>query len=543
MKNKSILSIVITAIVISITFSSCTSGDNAVKYIPSESLFVGVVDLPQMGIKSKLYKNETFAFIENVIDMTEESQEVYSTLLRGIIKDNNTSGINVYMPLYAYMEQESKYNCIVVSLSDNVAFSDYLEGLLSDTFTKAEKDNIIIYTDEQTSCIAFNEDVALFISIDNYSTEFVVDLFNIQEENTITENDEFLAFMDDAEDISLFAPTSHLLALDKSIEKELSSSISLLGDYTIEDIRDSYITLTIAFNSDNINTSIQVYGDEDFDALVSENSFAKNNFSDDILSFLPEQTLFFMASTYDSEKLMSYIQKIDTKENFLSVIEKNGISIEPILKNFDGDFALSFYDIVTEEMEVPDRRFVGFDDNGRPQFIDTVRMRTVTMPKISAAFSLSESSSIQNLIDIFGENYLQKVDSYYILKQSPTMGIKTYVSLTKDILLISTDKEAIDNVENGGFDDSFSSTSIAKNISPAGYMFVNLDYNNYPEGLTNMAEKMGVEKIITDVSPLLQSLEVRSNDEMSSSIIIHLKEKDNNSLYQVLETIDNFSGI
>src|SRR5690554_4738641 len=357
MKNKSILSIIITAIVISITFSSCTPGDNAVKYIPSQSLFVGVVDLPQIGIKSKLYKNETFAFIENVIDMTEESQEAYSVLLRGIIKDHNTSGINVYSPLYTYMEYDkSKYGCIVVSLSDNIAFSDYVEGMLSDAFTKAEKDNIIIYTDEKESCIAFNEDVALFISIDNYSTEFVVNLFNITEENTISENDEFSAFMDDAEDISLFLPTNHLLELNKDIEKEISSSISLLGDYTIEDIRNSYITLSVAFNSDNINTSIEIYGDEDFNALISENSFAKENFSDEILSFLPEKTLFFIASTYDSEKLMSYIKKIDTKENFLSAIEKNGISIEPILKNFDGDFALSFYDITTEEMEVPDRQ-------------------------------------------------------------------------------------------------------------------------------------------------------------------------------------------
>ncbi len=543
MKNKSILPILITVIVISISFSSCTPGDNALKYIPSQSLFVGVVDLPQIGIKSKLYKNETFAFIDNVIDMTEESQEAYSVLLRGIIKDHNTSGINIHSPLYAYMKQESEYNCIAVSLSDNLAFSDYLEGFLSDAFTKAEKDNIIIYTDEQTSCIAFNEDVALFVSLDNYSTEFVVDLFNIKEEDAISENDEFSAFMDDAEDISLFMPTNQLLGLNKNIEKEVSSSISLLGDYSIEDIRDSYITLSIAFNSDNINTSIEIFGDEDFDALVSENSFAKDNFSDDILSFLPEKTLFFIASTYDSEKLMSYIKKIDAQENFLSAIEKNGISIEPVLENFNGDFALSFYDIATEEMEVPDRQFVGIDEDGRAQFIDTVRMRTITTPKISAAFSLSESSSLQNIIDIFGGNFLQKVDSYYVLKQSATMGINTYVSLTKDMLLISTDKEAVDNVKNDGFNNNFSSTSIAKNISPGGYIFVNLDYANYPEGLTSMAEKMGVEKMISDVSPLLQSVEIKSNDEMNSSIIIHLKEKDNNSLYQVLETIDNFSGI
>ncbi|MFO7868425.1 MAG: DUF4836 family protein [Bacteroidales bacterium] len=542
MKKTFTVPVLFIALATLLLISSCSSSNNEIKHIPSDALFVGVVNTPEIGVKSQLHKDKSFAFISNLVDMTEQSQEHIAVLLHGILEEKQESGIHILKPFFFYTQNEGADINIIIPLADDTKFGNYIEKNLSDTFTKITQNDIIVYTDEKGNSIAYNEHSAFIITSDNYSIESIVTLFNISKENSIAENDEFLEFFDESKDMALFMQTNLLLESNSSIQKQVKSSLTLF-DYSLEELKDSYISFNLNFKSDNIELTTLITGDEDFEALVSENSLTKPSFSDDVLSYVPEKTLFFTAGTFDPEKLLQYIKKLDNRNNIISLLEKNDIAAKALIQDFEGDFAISLYNFSTESFSIPRTMFKGLDENGKAIFADTVISQEKTIPQITAALSLHNSQNISLLFDQFGQNFLEKKGDYYIFKQSATLGMNSYICLTDNMLVLSTDKNAIEKALEGGFDENFTSNKQHKNITSAGYVFANLDYESYPKGLKSISEKMGIEHIIQEIAPLVQSLEIKSENNMSSSVILNLQNDDENSLYQVLHTVDEFSGL
>jgi len=540
---KSVLKFLFLSISITYLFSSCSGVSEQAKLIPSDADFVGVMDLPKIGIKSKLYANTSFAMFDSFTETIDS--ESASIIVSGILKDRSESGIDVTSPLYFYLVSEQLYGAIAISLSNSSKFADYLELHLSDEYTKEEKNDIVLYTDERDEIIAFNSETAFFIRLDGaYSPDFAVKLFTVEPEKSIVFQPAFTSFLEQKQDISVFVPSNKLLDFaGKSTEKEISEYLAMFGSISYADLRDNYLSFSLLFNDKSIEFSTDIIVNDSLAQKLREQNLSKSSFSKNILNYVPNSTLVLSSSTFDTKKLVASIETIDKDGQIQAVAKQNGIVLEDLISEFGGDLLFSLYDFSVENIEYETTMFTGVDEMGYPVFTDTVVTREKTMPKMSVVLSLVQKEKLQTLFDQLGASLFTKVDNYYQLADGFMKGYELYISLQNNVLMLTTDKDAIILAGKGGYDSSISSNTISKNIAPAGYVYLNLDYETYPESIKNMVEQMGVQAFLPSITSLVQSLEIMSKKEFSATIQLNLKQDNDNSLYQVLHTIDNISGL
>lgn len=529
--------------IVGILFSSCSGVNKQAKVIPADADFVGIVDLPKIGIKSKMHANKSFA----MFDVLSESldNETFSILANGILRDRNESGINTTSPLYFYLMSEQSYGAVVVSLSSNTKFADYLELHLSDEFTKEEKKDVVLYTDERNEVIAFNSKTACFIQLQGvYSTDFIANLFSLETEKSIVSHDACMSFLNKSHDVAMFVQSEKLLNFSgTSIEKEIAQGLNMRGgDITLEELRDSYLSLALSFNKKSITLTTELLANESLAKKLREQNISKTSISKDILKYVPESTLIFSHATFDTQKLRTVIEAIDYNNTIQNIALLNGTSIEALLSEFAGDVIFSLHDVVSEGGKYTTTMFSGVDSNGYPIFTDTVLYKQKMTPKMSFVFKLVQKEKLQKLFDQFSATVFTKTDTYYKLPEQLIYGYDVYLAFEKNMLIITTDKDVLTQASEGGYKKSIASNPIAKNITPSGYMYVNLDYETYPDEIQYSVEKMGMQDFIPTFS-IINSLEIFSKKEFSGTIQLNLKQGGDNSLYQVLTAIDNFSGL
>lgn len=526
--------------IVGILFTSCSGANKQAKVIPADADFVGIVDLPKIGVKSKMYANKSFA----MFDVLSESldNETFSILVNGILRDRNESGISTTSPLYFYLMSEQSYGAVVVSLSSNTKFADYLELHLSDEFTKEEKKDVVLYTDERNEVIAFNSKTACFIQLQGvYSTDFIASLFALETEKSIVSHDACMSFLNKNHDISMFVQSENLFNL--AGKSEVEKSINMWGgDITLEELRDSYMSFALSFNKKSIALTTEFLANESLAKKLREQNITKTSISKDILKYVPESTLIFSHATFDTQKLRTVFEAIDYKNMIQNIALLNGTSIEAILSEFAGDVIFSLHDVVNEGGKYTTTMFSGVDSNGYPVFTDTVLYKQKMTPKMSLVLKLVQKEQLQKLFDQFSATVLSKTDTYYKLSEKLIYGYDVYLAFEKNMFIITTDKDVVTQAAEGGYKNSIASNPITKNITPSGYMYVNLDYETYPDEIQYVVEKMGVQAFVSNFS-LINSLEIFSKKEFSGTIQLNLKQGGDNSLYQVLTAIDNFSGL
>jgi len=516
--------------IVGILFASCSGANKQEKLIPIDADFVGVVDLPKIGVKSKMYANKSFA----MFDVLSESldNETFSILANGILRDRNESGISTTSPLYFYLMSEQSYGAVVVSLSNNTKFADYLELHLSDDFTKEEKKDVVLYTDERNEVIAFNSKTACFIQLQGvYSTDFIASLFALETEKSIVSHDACMSFLNKNHDVAMFVQSEKLF--DLAGKEEVN---------TLEEFRDSYLSFALSFNKKSIALTTEFLANESLAKKLREQNITKTSISKDILKYVPESTLIFSHATFDTQKLRTVFEAIDYKNMIQNIALLNGTSIEAILSEFAGDVIFSLHDVVNEGGKYTTTMSSGVDRNGYPVFTDTVLYQQKMTPKMSLVLKLVQKEQLQKLFVQFSATVLSKTDTYYKLSEKLIYGYDVYLAFEKNMLIITTDKDVVTQAAEGGYKKSIASNPITKNITPSGYVYVNLDYETYPDEIQYSVEKMGMQAFVSNFS-FIRSLEIFSKKEFSGTIQLNVKPTNDNSLYQVLTAIDNFSGL
>lgn len=519
--------------------SSCKRTENS-QYIPADSDFVGIIDITKIGIKSKMHRNESFAILNELIAATESSKEDISVLLRGVIQDRNESGINIKQPLYVYSANNGQYVSIIAAISDKSKFADYLELNLSDTYTKETIEDITIYTDEHSSFIAFKKNTAFFIMKSSvYSPQFAKNLFTTTAEKSMNSNKHFKDFSKNASDISFYISAGKLIS--SHFNDEILKSIPSLSSLSIEDISEAGVGIDILFDADAIVFETKIYADGNLENKIKKISDSRPAFSQNLLNCLPAENLILFASSFDVNDILSMAETNSTVKSALAMAETNRISPEALLRNFNGSIVFGFYDLGTESQEISTFYYDGIDEFGIPIFIDTIMIQEKTVPKAIMAFGLKDSKSFQMIIDGFGGAFLQKNQGYYTLN-SAISGYNAFLALHNNMLIISTDEAAMKQIESGGFSKNFGASKQARKVSNNGYSYINLDYDTYPESIKKLVEMAGIQSFISEFTPIFKSIEMVGTSSLSSTVTIQLKSGKDNSLYQVLKSIDAISN-
>ncbi len=537
----------VIVVLFSLLFISCSKVSEQTKLIPADVAIVGVVDVPSIGLKGKLYDSKSFATIDQLITMIESSDEATGFLLRSLLKGDKNVGVSLMSPMYFYTVVEDDLRnanaAIVVALSDEDDFANNLESGLSDDFTKETLPEYTYYTNENGIYIAFNDESAVFLASSNtYNTakgvEFLQNIFALEDEESIASNETFKTFVKDAKDVSILISGTNILSklsenLYENVKKSAESHVGL----NVDDFNNSYATFNLALEDENISVDATVIPSDNLAAFIKDNSYYKSDFEENLLEFLPKATHTTLSFAVAPEKLQSKLQDFREYAQIEAMLAQQGISADDFFAAIGGDVAFSLYDITVEKV-----KSIGYTYDLNPatnqyEVMEEEVVKEQIIPKGSVALSLNDEKFFT---DLFAKaavmGVLEKVGNNYKLPPLAS-DFPVYLGLSETTLILSSDEDALKQLEDGGYSESFSDSDLASNVSPEGYYFINLDYASYPEGVKEFVKEAGVEKIL-ETYGIFKSLEV-SGQGNSATVKLNMLSDDENSLYQILQAVDN----
>ena len=547
MKQFQMSKILIAGVFSSLLLISCSKVSEQAKLIPADAAIVGVVDVPSVGLKGKLYDSKSFATIDQLITMIESGDEATGFLLRSLLKGNKNVGVSLMSPMYFYTVVEENLRnanaAIVVALSDEDDFANSLESGLSDDFSKETLPEYTYYTNESGIYIAFNDESAVFLASSNtYNTakgvEFLQNIFAQEEEESIASSETFETFMKEAKDVSvLISGTNILSKLSEELYDNVKKSAESHVGFNVDDFFNSYATFNLALEDENISVEATVIPSDNLAAFIKDNSYYKSDFEENLLEFLPKTTHTTLSFAVVPEKIKSHLQDSREYAQIESMLAQQGISADDFFAAIGGDVAFSLYDIAVEEV-----KSIGYTYDLNPatnqyEVMEEEVMKEQILPKGSVVLSLRDEAFFANLLaKAASMGVLEKVGNNYKLPPLAS-DFPIYLGLSEKTLILSSDEDAPKQLEDGGYSESFSDSDLASKVSPEGYYFINLDYASYPEDVKHFVKEAGVERILESYS-IFKSLEV-SGQGNSATIKLNMLSDEENSLYQILQAVDN----
>lgn len=168
-------------------------------------------------------------------------------------------------------------------------------------------------------------------------------------------------------------------------------------------------------------------------------------------------------------------------------------------------------------------------------------------PLIGFTFDLNNNTLINTLIEKMPDSAYEKTDGYYHFFIDGNKKESVYLAYNETNALITNHKESVEVFSKGGFaDKNLSTAAIVQEISPESiFMYMNLDYNQYPEVIKEMMEsEMGKEetKLMEIWTAFGKDVIFKRLDDHTSEMRFRTKEFNENILFTVFKLIEDNYG-
>ena len=544
MKKFQVIKSIMVILVASYVLTSCSKMPVQSKLIPIDAAFVGVVDVTSIATKGKLTDPESIKMLKSTLQTLQDADNSSSALMQSMVDDPSKSGVDVLSDLYMYsvLHENQKFFCVSFKIDDKSKFQDNLEGLLGDDFDLKEKEGYIYYSNEKNQWIAFDGDAAVFVSALQAKPEdgeaFVEKLFTQKKDQTIGESKEFNDFLKEKKDISFWFSSTHFLAaLPDFYTESLKKSLEEFDGLTITDIQNNYLHMHMNFDDDNINFSFKIAANEAFQKYLESKSFTKEKINEELFAFFPQKSYLMATYSVDPAKLQTYLTSLKDYKSLEKEMSAQGIDLKQFFSSFAGDIMLSLYDVSLDIVEKKSQTY-SVNAKGQYEIKDTIIQKENLIPKASLIMSMNDDVFFNKLMkEVIPAEFYKKTDTYFDFSEA--IGYPMFVGFQKNMLMISTDANALSQLAEGGYAENFSSSEVSQEIEGYSFYYINLDYETYPLQVKEYVSKMGVQHIIQPYTTLFESITITSEDDMSALLKINLKSDASNSLLQVLHVLDS----
>lgn len=538
MKNiplKSILYFIVAILI----FSSCSKMPDQTKLIPNDAAFVGVIDVVSLAQKGKLDDAKNMQMFKSAVDYLRNTSENSALVFESLLKDPDKSGIDIFSDVYLYsvMQESKSFYCITAKLDDKDKFQGIMEELLNDDYDLIKGDNYTYYSNETNSWIAFDNNSAVFISsIDSSqeaAVEFIDRIFTQEKSETIASSKEFGEFYENKKDISFWLSSTQIIAgLESSFKKEIEKTLEDVDGLSLTDLENNYIDLYIDFEDNTILFDFSLQPNEAFKTYLESTSFSKDKLGEEVFTYFPQNSYFFVTYAFDPQKLHNYLGNFNEYKELALFLQLQGIDIKEAPAAIGGDCMLSIYNLSLDVVE-KNKTILVKDAKGMYSYVDTLVQEEQLIPKGSFVMSLKNETFFHKIITqtISPDSYT-KVDSYYDFTKS--IGFPLYVGVHNNMLMLTTDNNAMSQLYDGGYAESFSMSELSQEIESPTFYYLNLDYDTYPIQLQEYVKKIGVQSYVQPYLSAFKSLVISSNEDFSGQMKITMKSDKENSLYQVL---------
>ena len=531
MKIREILFAFIALVLI---MSSCsTDKPEDLKHIPDDASFVFTMNPSELLNKSG---TEEFTATELYKKITERTS--YDSIDRDydrvmefdyIFQNPKESGIDFEKQFFVYgvSNRNGWYRALAINfgISDSKKFVAMLkkateENMDSLEFVETEEYNYLISNKmDNRKIIAWNNSTAIIYSITkgyrgkDLLIERAEGLINLKLSNSIATNKSFVEFYENRKDINIWFNSDFVL---NSIPNQFKTVVATQLPINPKGIEYYYY---VSFDKGRVIAESQLILPEELKDLIEEYKIIKDDFDNDILKYIPNESFANFSVAVNAHELYRMIKdlykerqvNIDGVESMAEV--SMDIDIERIFSAINGEVVFNIHHIEVKK-----------DSAGCGSPVDV---------KASLLLKLDNDELYKGFLKIFEDNEKEMIDGYYSILDDSS---RLYASMVNNIMLITNDKEVIINfVAEKALSKSLKDSDIAKYLENyALFAQLNLDYSEYDSQIQEYYNERYFSYDKAGMKNKLKEIRIEPTDSYHSRIIIEFKDKERNSLEVML---------
>jgi hypothetical protein len=469
--------------------------------------------------KAGLDKPDDYKFF-NLLKVMDAAS---SNFLESFMKGSKEAGISAEKIL-VYVSKLPNF-AVIIPVIDKAAVEERLKKIESSE--PVDGDGFRYLTTDNAISIAWNDNLAIISNAS--SRETIAELFKSKDDGLLATNKDFETFLKKDADIRLWAQYNFLIDVYQNVMFFVPDDFE--GDKNpamllFDDLKTLSAHAYLNFENGKITGSALAYPPEEVEKLHQKYPLFKDRFNTVLTKDISE---------------LSYLAIncfLDVKE-YVKVVRQN---VEKIL----ADGSISGSDVTEKQDELS----AMFDSPEFKSVVDALdgdillnihgfTKGMFTYPLASIGFTVKNDEAFDNLLKLIPSKHYKKQENYYSLTTEQTF-IPVYFAYKDNRVFVSNDLNATKSFIAGLSEKTFADNPIGKIMSDRMLFYLNLNLNAYPENVKMLAQSsMGNEyKLFTSFIEIYDYAYC-AGDKYNTEFNLQLKNKEINSLKQILRNIDN----
>lgn len=512
MKMKKLNQFALFAIFVAM-ISACTpkAGGDYTQVIPVEATTVVALDLNSMSDKAGLNDQDNQVFKEKILEaMTSGLKPTSVAHIEKIMKDPSESGISSKDPIYVFISPTTKNPVIVAKISNEKKLLTTLDVMaeeqIGDPVMKRDGLSIMKTSD---MFVAFNNTSVILGDVNrSFQEDEIIGYLKTKSEESIHQSPYFQKMQNRKGDILFF---SSLDAYSRQMMRTMGTPMPAGMD-----LSEFFFIGDLSFEKGKIVSHFEYATEnEEFNKLLETNSKSLGKIKGSFISDFPSTPLMLFSINLKGDE---FFKSLMSNEEFNKAMQgEEGTLIHEFIKAFNGDVSFALLDVTMTDMPA----FVAYAETNDNSAFDVIY-------KNKDKFGLRSGDDIVQL----SENQYQ----YKSRNMSFYFGIK-------DKRAYITNDQAI-----------YQGTSLSTSLKDARYAskikgkiqfaVVDVDAILALPVVQMLAGFGGSEyKTILDILKKFSYLEATSANHKEAEIILHMTDKDTNTLKQIVDMAKQFSGM
>lgn len=498
--------------------SSCSKKAAEYTYaIPADATEVAIINLKSLAEKAGINDQENKESLKKLTDAMKSGMNAATfQQMEAIMNDPSKSGVDVKAPIYLFSAPTFKHATVVAKVSNEEDLKKFLEVAQKEMENSAitEADGYSFVKVQDQALLAFNTSTLLAVNLERKSDfekvqEGVSALFKQTRETSINNNGSFKKLQEQDGDIRMFvSPASLLGSYAKKMQFGLPKDL---------DLKDLMILGSLSFDEGQIDLQLESYTEnEKLKAIFEKQTKATCPIENTFLPYFPKSTVALFSMGVNGEAIYNYLLENEDVQKVESVLKTP--EVKEMFEAFQNDLTIGIVNVTM---------------NNAPSFL--------------AYASLKNTPPLQMIYEKKGELGLKRGEDIVKLNENE------YVYKARNINIFF----GVRNKQMYATNDELLYKNIGKAVDPSAKEanYAAALKGNRSGGVINTEAILGLPvvkmlvgyggeeyKTYYSLANNITYLDVLSNTN-TSSITLHLKDKEVNSLKQIVNFVKEFTGI
>lgn len=492
---------------------SCSSGSDEGAFIPKNVTGVMHFNVASLCQKADLANADNLQMMKSLHESLQTLSPQGDKMVEAFMKDPASCGIDFRQPVCAFSElAEEDYNteysvvsAKMQSVKDFDKFIADLEEVMGEKFKHCDTLGMTALELSESELLAYDSKRLFFIENTPFavnqildepndkvlsSTQYLAKLLSLKKDESMASDKNFAKYLKERKDLSFFMSYGNIMGISANPMNALIQRI--YGERDLEQFKKASVCVYGSFEKGRIEITSKTYGIPE-----SLQQFGNQKFNEELLAYLPAQTLAAFTVSIDMKALTEYLGAIEDED--FSINDPLGIddyTVRDLLNALGGSMAISFY---------------GFQEG---------------MPYFAAAMDMNDNQLIRDLLNEVAVNN----GNVYSFDFFPMQLV-----LNDKVAVLSTDPAIIANAQAGGKSNGL--MAVADKAKKGNYFYMDLNLEDWP---TELLALIGFDSnpIVSSIFAMLDRMEAETVNGQDGKACIYLTSDKDNSLAYILQEVD-----